>query len=559
MREAIRNEGDLSLFNSVVWDARAGSGAAIAGNLGAVMIQASLIQGGLHGSLDSDPLLNAGGYLTAGSTVCFNAAAQLPAMLDIQNQPRPELAADLGACQWVNTDASASDHLPDWWEQWWFGSLSGTDTGDPDLDTVDNLSEFLAMTTPTDDQDADGLRDSWEIAYWGSIHTETGTGNPDEDERDNLAEQAAGTNPKEIDADSDADDDGLLDLWELRHWPVPSGMSVLTHLATILPGGNPDEDGRNNLAEQAAGTNPREIDADSDADDDGLLDLWELRHWPVSSGMSLLTHLATILPGGNPDEDGRNNLAEQAAGTNPKEIDADSDVDQDGLLDVWELFYWPIPAGMSLQLHLQTILPEGNPDADDRNNFDEQVAKTHPLVPDADRDVDRDGLLDAWEIQWWGNIDDQDAYGNPDGDFMTNILEQSASTNPTLPDSPTGDIDGDSWLDSWELATFGSITESPGSDYIGNGVTNRERLAQLQALAQLLGWNTHADLDDDGVTMEAEWVKGTNPFSADTDGDGVPDNLDPMPLDSLVSALPGDVPGPPVLTLSSPVGATLLP
>ena len=47
----------------------------------------------------------------------------------------------------VDTDGNG---LPDWWEQQFFGHLTGTDpNADPDHDGASNLAEFLAGTNPT--------------------------------------------------------------------------------------------------------------------------------------------------------------------------------------------------------------------------------------------------------------------------------------------------------------------------------------------------------------------------------------------------------------------------
>jgi hypothetical protein len=47
----------------------------------------------------------------------------------------------------VDTDANG---LPDWWEQQFFGRLTGTDpNADPDHDGARNLAEYLAGTDPT--------------------------------------------------------------------------------------------------------------------------------------------------------------------------------------------------------------------------------------------------------------------------------------------------------------------------------------------------------------------------------------------------------------------------
>jgi subtilisin family serine protease len=54
----------------------------------------------------------------------------------------------------VDTDLNG---LPDWWEQQYFGHLTGTDpNADPDHDGLDNLAEWLAGTNPTNA--ASGLR-----------------------------------------------------------------------------------------------------------------------------------------------------------------------------------------------------------------------------------------------------------------------------------------------------------------------------------------------------------------------------------------------------------------
>ena len=52
----------------------------------------------------------------------------------------------------VDTD---SNGLPDWWEQQFFGHLTGTDpNADPDHDGASNLAEFLAGTNPTNSNSA---------------------------------------------------------------------------------------------------------------------------------------------------------------------------------------------------------------------------------------------------------------------------------------------------------------------------------------------------------------------------------------------------------------------
>jgi hypothetical protein len=71
---------------------------------------------------------------------------------------------------------------------------------------------------------------------------------------------------------------------------------------------------------------------------------------------------------------------------------------------------------------------------------------------------------------------------------------------------------------------------------------------------------TNRDIDGDGVPNDVEIQNGTDPFRADTDGDGVPDGADCFPLDASRSVCPAPNPGdvtPPTITLTEPTNATL--
>jgi hypothetical protein len=69
------------------------------------------------------------------------------------------------------------------------------------------------------------------------------------------------------------------------------------------------------------------------------------------------------------------------------------------------------------------------------------------------------------------------------------------------------------------------------------------------------------DMDDDGVPNPEERAAGTDPFRADTDGDGVADGADCFPLDAARSAcLPSDPDdhAPPAIVLTEPTNAVLV-
>ena len=112
--------------------------------------------------------------------------------------------------------------------------------------------------------------------------------------------------------ETDSDDDGIEDWWEIEFGFDPSDPSD----AAL----DPDSDGLSNLAEFLVGTNP--LLADSDGD--GMRDGWEL-----ANGLDASTDDAAL----DADGDGVTNLEEYRAGTNPNVRDSDGD----GLSDYDEL------------------------------------------------------------------------------------------------------------------------------------------------------------------------------------------------------------------------------
>ncbi len=122
-------------------------------------------------------------------------------------------------------------------------------------------------------------------------------------------------------------------------------------------------------------------------------------------------------------------------------------------------------------------------------------------------DTDGDGLDDAWEAGYFGDLK-QNGNGDPDGDGLSNANEQAAGTDPTRKDT-----DGDG------LSDFAELFPQPGK-------------SKTQP--------TLADTDGDFLSDGDEvLIYGTNPTLADTDGDNLPDNLelqvsktDPLKLDT---------------------------
>lgn len=143
------------------------------------------------------------------------------------------------------------------------------------------------------------------------------------------------------------------------------------------------------------------------------------------------------------------------------------------------------------------------------------------------------------------------------------------------------DNDKDGLPDDWERRYFGSLQQNGLGDPDQDGVTNmQEYLAGTDPLVAdtdgdgmndgfeiARGFNplfndSLLDSDGDGVNNAQEYLMGTNPFLADTDGDGVPDQQDAYPLDPTRWQAPSPDPNdhtPPVITLIAPTDAVLLP
>lgn len=106
-------------------------------------------------------------------------------------------------------DDDDGDGLPDSWEEHHFGDLKEKPGGDPDGDGLTNLEEFENGTDPNDsDTDGDEMPDKWEIDHgFNPISPVDASFDPDLDMLANKHEYHAKTDP----LDPDTDDDGLPD------------------------------------------------------------------------------------------------------------------------------------------------------------------------------------------------------------------------------------------------------------------------------------------------------------------------------------------------------------
>lgn len=141
----------------------------------------------------------------------------------------------------------------------------------------------------------------------------------------------------------------------------------------------------------------------------------------------------------------------------------------------------------------------------------------YPDRSDAATDTDGDGIADEWEQRYFGTLDRATAISDFDNDGLLDLNEFIQATNPSNNDSDgdgildaedafpsdsqyQADTDNDGLADKWELAHFASLEISDGSQ----------------------------DSDGDSATDLAEFIAGTPP-TPDRDGDGVADVVDAFP------------------------------
>ena len=212
------------------------------------------------------------------------------------------------------------DGMPNGWES--DNGLSPIDatgdngaTGDPDGDTLDNLTEYnggVDSTHPNKaDTDDDGLNDNVETNT--GVYVDAGN---------------TGTNPLTTDYDGDGMPDG---------WEVANGLNPVVDDAA----GDPDGDGLPNDEELAAGTDPQNPDTDGDGYDDGAEDNYGSWASVTQTGTDPLdpdSDADGILDGDeNPDD---TYVPGTTSATDPNL----SDTDGDGGNDRWEFLLGTDPS-----------------------------------------------------------------------------------------------------------------------------------------------------------------------------------------------------------------------
>ncbi len=419
------------------------------------------------------------------------------------------------------------DGLADAWEIGNFGSLTAQNgSGDPDRDYSTNEQEETAGTNPNistewPDTDGDGLADGWEMAKFGNL-AQTATGNPDGDSGNNLAEMIAGSNPS---SSAWTPTRSLL----THRWSFNGNLndSVGGSNATIVDvGANDATLGSNEVT--LTGGDP----ASSDYVDLGsnllqgkmtpvTIELWATQNQVQQFGRIFDFNNNTTneylfmswSAGTNLDsnrvgmKDGTETVLDLPGaydlGTKYHIVMTLTPAFNEGVTNGTQVRWYAAPAGNANPLGVQKgsfVSPNHLVTLNDVHNWlghsiwpgDSTASASYDEVriwdgklTDVERelfqvsgpdvisfaDSDGDGLFDAWEISYFGNLA-QTAAGDPDNDGVSNLNEQAGFTDPTHAGGGIVDTDGDGLDDNWETTYFGSLAETATGDFDKDGSDN---------------------------------------------------------------------------------------
>ncbi len=440
-----------SVINGIVWSNRADiSDTQIYG----ATVSYSCVEGGYEGvsNTTNDPHLVHRWHLSSQESSCVNAGnAADAARFDLDGELR-DLLPDIGCDEWVDNDV---DDLPDWWEIEWFGNLDSITNG--------NL--------PPNDSDG---RFSYVQKYIYEL------------------------NP----GAADFDGDGLSDYAEIYIYETDP---LVTNALDLSVG---------YLIEEAAyewvdiSQTGRAVTNFSDLDD-GYAEIQIGFEFPFFGGVYTSAYVCN---------NGFVSFGESSTEFDNQSLPSDQ-LPQKALCVFWDDLRMEHYSNSTVYIQLDSnqciISYEDIPFYDDENSrlgF-QVILRENGQITYQYKDVSSDGTLATVGAQWF----DDDGV-----EFYAANLTNGTALSVSM-DGAKADFDSDGVRDAWEMEWFGNlISVTNGSDFVAG--TNLFTYAE----AAYLGLNPNStDTDDDGLTDTYEVENGLNPVvPQDLDGDGMPDHFE---------------------------------
>lgn len=390
---------------------------------------------------------------------------------------------------------SDNDSVDDSWEYLYFDDLDHNMSLDSDNDGLSDIAEYNLLTNPRSlDSDGDGMNDGWEVSKGLEPAIKDDGGDVDLNGLTNLTEFIQET--PNYSGTRDGDSDGLTDLFE-----VNNGMNPSDETDALL---DTDNDGFSVWQEFKAGTS----DNDELSSPSGTLlgfeggnagpiegissqpSSWVFDDFRPFEGLSSLrsgdiTHNELSVLETTINATGEALSFDLKVSTQER-YDLFKFYVDDVLQQEWsgELAFhrveFPVSAGTR---HLKWVYEK-----DDAYSEGGDFVWIDNLFLPTTPDSDEDGILDAWEIEYFGGLN-HDMSLDTDGDGLSDLEEYHSGTNPLIVNETSEEI--------FPLGLIPNGDFEAGNDFVANKVKAQMSIESISALigdsslkVTLSGWSS---------------------------------------------------------------------
>ena len=467
-------------------------------------------------------------------------------------------------------DDSDGDGMADLWENFYFGDLSNTGTGDEDGDGLNDKAEYENLGNPTEkDTDGDGVEDGPEVNTHGSSPALVDSDGDTLTDGDEV--NVHGTDP----AKADSDEDGSGDAIEIAFSTDPNNGAERPNAVAAAQSGNWNdasvwEDGLSPSADKDYVVLGGIVDTIVSGPTDFAGNSLTILNSNLSVAHANTVSANLIVDNGMISSSGDNTLGGQVefrgdstinvgtddsfsldaglSGTDGVSIVGDGELvlSGGGSTITGDVSITNTSVGLT-SVNVLTGSGDGNLTLANGTLLvgaatsvcGDLLIKGNEFTLDLRSDItvrDLKGLNPITEAQIFSLQDSKpnetlsaaDLVGAGFGDTQVTgdgnvVLNDAVECSPPGCDDPDADSDSDGVSDCDELLTYGTDPNNVDTD--GDGFEDGEEVAA----------NTNPknpDSDGDGLNDGDEDTGGTDPLAADTDGDGFPDGADDDPLNA---------------------------